>query len=393
MALHIKVEIVNPNDLLSGVPSSSTPQFSADTSKIIIQDSLFSSSKKTARLLQSLLMEKEPTSFVIITDSRVRRLYGQKIRELFAPIATTDLIAIPQGERSKTLDCCSEILLQLSKLKFDKNGVLVLLGGGVVGDLGGFVASIYKRGVRYVQVPTTLLAQVDSSIGGKTGVDMPWGKNQVGTIYQPLAVLIDPRFLDTLPERDILNGIGEMVKYGIIANERIFTSLQRKSEFHSLSKTLIDLIEPCCKIKARIVTEDEFEQNVRSILNYGHTVAHAIEASSNFRPNHGISVLIGMLCEGWIARQLGIFEKEDFEREEKLILRILPRRKTKALSLKETTKFVNFAFADKKNIGGKLMMSLPERIGRMHRTSEGSYKIEVPESLLKDAIVRLQSIL
>lgn len=395
MAPHTKIEIVNPNDLISGILPSSTPQVFAKTSKIVIQDNLFSSKKKIARLAQSLLTEKEPTSFVIITDSQVRRLYGRRICDIFESMARTNLVVIPQGEGSKTLDYCSKILSELSEYGFDKNGVLVLLGGGVVGDLGGFVASICKRGVRYIQVPTTLLAQVDSSIGGKTGVDMPWGKNQVGTIYQPIGVLIDPRFLDTLPDGEILNGIGEMVKYGVIASEKIFASLERESEFHLPSKTLIDIIKRCCKIKASIVTIDEFDQNLRSILNYGHTVAHAIEAGSNFKSSHGISVLIGMLCEGWIARQLGIFEREDFEREEKLILRILSKKEKKeALSSLETTEneILSFAFSDKKNIGGKLMMSLPERIGRMHKTSDGSYKIQVPEGLLKNAIERLGSI-
>jgi 3-dehydroquinate synthase len=393
MALRTKVEIVDSRSLLlSGFPSSSAPQVFAKSSKIIIQDNLFSPTRNIAKLLQALLGEKVPTSFVIITDSRVSTLYGRRIRNIFSSIARTDLIAIPQGEGSKTLDQCSKVLSELSKLEFDKNGVLVLLGGGVVGDLGGFVASIYKRGVRYIQVPTTLLAQVDSSIGGKTGVDMPWGKNQVGTIYQPLGVLIDPQFLDTLPDGEILNGIGEMVKYGVVANEKIFASLERESDFHSLSRTLIDLIEPCCKIKARIVTMDEFEQNIRYTLNYGHTIAHAIEASSKFRTSHGASVLIGMLCEGWIAQHLGIFEREDFDRQEKLILRILARNRRKALPL-ETSKIMSLAFADKKNIGGKLMISLPERIGRMHKSSQGSYKIQVSEVLLKNAITRLRSAL
>jgi 3-dehydroquinate synthase len=391
MVPRTKVEVINSNYFFSRLASSSTTGVFANSSRIIIQENLFSSSRKITRLLQSLLMEKEPTSFVIITDSRVQRLYGRKIRSVFASIARTDLIAIPEGEGSKTLDYSSKILSNLSQLNLDKNGVLVLLGGGVVGDLGGFAASIYKRGVRYIQIPTTLLAQVDSSIGGKTGVDTTWGKNQVGTFYQPLAILTDPRFLDTLPEGEVLNGVGEIVKYGVIASESIFSSIEQETDFHS--KSLIDLIEPCCKIKANIVTKDELEQNIRSILNYGHTVAHAIEAASNFRTSHGISVLLGMLCEGWIARQLGILAEDDFEREEKLILRILhSNKRTLSLEIREN-KILRFAFTDKKNLAGKLMMSLPVSIGRMYVTSEGSYKIQVPGELLRESIRRLQSCL
>lgn len=385
MAQHTKVNLVTPNDLLH--VRYTNPESSAQTCKILVQDGLFSS-RKIEELLRGLLV-KETASIVIITDSNVRRLYGPKIFDIFARIGKTNSVVIPQGERSKTLDQCSKILSDLSRLRLDKSGVLVLLGGGVVGDLGGFVASIYKRGTRYIQVPTTLLAQIDSSIGGKTGIDTPWGKNQIGTIYQPLGVLIDPKFLNTLPRREILNGIGEMVKYGVIASKKIFSSLETALDFRSASDDLKNLIETSCKIKADIVTRDEFDQNIRSILNYGHTVAHAIEATTSYRLSHGSCVLIGMLCEGWIAKELGIFEREDFERQEELIMRILPK-KMLSLELPED-RIVNFALGDKKNVGGKLMMSLPERIGRMHKTSEGSYKIQVPERLLSASITALRA--
>jgi 3-dehydroquinate synthase len=349
-------------------------------------------------LLEGLVLElfqRQLTSCVVITDSNVARLYSQEIVQHFSQIHKTSLIKLPPGEESKSIDSSVKILAQLAKLGFDKEGLLVLLGGGVIGDLGGFVASIYKRGVKYIQLPTTLLAQIDSSIGGKTGVDATWGKNQIGTIYQPIGVIIDPSFLKTLPEREFLNGIGEMVKYGVTSNARIFEELEGNSNFESLSE-LTHMIEPCVKIKAKIVSRDPNDSGLRSILNYGHTIGHSIEASSNYKASHGVSVLFGMLGEGWIAHELGLFQKDDFQRQELLIKRLLRKRNNNTqfraiLSLRHEM-LAKFALSDKKNAAGKLRMSLPDRIGRMHINEDGTFKIPVSLDLFKSSFRYMKSI-
>jgi 3-dehydroquinate synthase len=373
------------------------------SSIIFVRESLVLS-KKGSQLDQLvvplLLRGRNPTSCVVLTDLNVGKLYGSTIVQSFSRIARTDLIEIPPGEKSKTFATCTNILARLAKLGFDKDGLLILLGGGVVGDIGGFVASIYKRGVRYLQIPTTLLAQIDSSIGGKTGVDADWGKNQIGTFYLPDGVLIDPAFLKTLPDCEILNGLGEMVKYGVISSTKIFHQLEGKNNDHVESiSDIAPLIEPCCKIKARIVSKDPYDFGIRSTLNYGHTIGHAIEAASNYSISHGMSVLVGMLAEGWIAQELDIFENADFHRQERLVKRLLEnwrRRRKKGsisinLDMRDET-IARFALADKKNLGGKVRMSLPERIGRMHRGSDGSFKTPVPFNILKPSIRYAKSI-
>jgi 3-dehydroquinate synthase len=352
--------------------------------EIVIEEGLFFAKKRIiSRLLHSLLNTKS-SSFVIITDTTVRKLYGTRVLRELSKIAETHLIAIPPGERSKTMEMCMKVLADLAKLGFDRDGVLILLGGGVVGDLGGFVASIYKRGVTYVQVPTTLLAQIDSSIGGKTGLDTNWGKNQIGIINQPEGVLIDPTFLRTLPHQEILNGIGEMVKYGVISDAKLFGELE-KTDIQSHSD-LNKFIEPCARIKARIVSEDPNEQNLRSILNYGHTVGHALEAASNYSISHGIAILYGMLCEGWIAHKLGFFATRDFERQEALINKFLTGDNIAHVLRVRSDKIAHYALTDKKNVRRKIMMSLPQKIGKMHQTKEGDFKTSVPFNLLKPSI-------
>ncbi len=353
--------------------------------EIVIEEGLFFAKKGKIPLLLHSLLDRKPSSFVIITDTTVRKLYGTHVLRELSGIAETHLIAIPPGERSKTMEMCMKVLADLAKLGLDRDGVLILLGGGVVGDLGGFVASIYKRGVKYVQVPTTLLAQIDSSIGGKTGVDANWGKNQIGIINQPVGVLIDPTFLRTLPRQEILNGIGEMVKYGVISDAKLFGELE-KTDIQSYSD-LTKFIEPCVRIKARIVSEDPNEENLRSILNYGHTIGHALEAASNYSVAHGIAVLYGMLSEGWIAQKLGFFPAKEFERQETLINKFLTRDDLASVLRVPPEKIARYALTDKKNVRGKIMMSLPQKIGKMHQTKEESdFKTSIPFNLLKPSI-------
>jgi len=226
----------------------------------------------------------------------------------FEPVS----IVLPPGERSKTLASTSRILDVLAKHKFERRSMLLALGGGVVGDLTGFAAAIYQRGIPFVQVPTTLVAQVDSSIGGKTGVDHLLGKNLIGAFHQPKAVFIDPDTLQTLPRREWIAGLAEVIKYGIIADEAFFSFLEEsmskilKLEVDSVTYAIVR----SCQIKAQVVAEDERESDRRRILNYGHTIGHALESLAGYRGLiHGEAVGVGLVQEADLAVHLGICER------------------------------------------------------------------------------------
>jgi 3-dehydroquinate synthase len=331
--------------------------------------------------------EKSPSSIAIIADSNVARRYGSRLAGQFSKITKTNLLRFPAGEKNKNLRTASILASKLSKLGVDRYGLIVALGGGVTGDLAGFVASIYKRGIAYIQIPTTLLAQVDSSIGGKTGVDTDWGKNQLGTFYQPKCVLVDPSVLLTLPKSQLINGTAEMIKYGVIGDKNLFDGLSN-ADLQSV-RDLKKFIPNCCKIKAEIISKDEREENLRSILNYGHTVGHAIEAASQYSIGHGEAIVLGMLAEGWIARELGFFGEDDFERQ-KVVLQSFDVTR-KAVKLRQSD-LLRFARADKKVASGVMRMSLPERIGAMHRDSKVSYQISVTSDVFSRSIHYVQSL-
>ncbi len=259
----------------------------------------------------------------IITNTTVANLYRRKLDLLFKRHFKTLWITIPDGERHKNLATCEKILVQLSKLGANRSSCLLALGGGVVGDITGFVASTYMRGIRYFQMPTTLLAQVDASIGGKTGVDLPTGKNLVGTFYQPSAVFIHTNFLKTLPDREFRCGLAEIIKYALIRDQKFWGFLQdnvtkiRQRNAHVTTK----MITTCCKIKAQIVTADEREQGQRMILNLGHTLGHAIEVLSRFkRWSHGEAVAMGLVFAARLSHQLGV-SKKNLTPEIKALLR------------------------------------------------------------------------
>jgi 3-dehydroquinate synthase len=332
------------------------------------------------------IFENKPSSIVIITDSNVGKLYGDQVKRDLSNIAPTHVISIKAGERSKTIEEASNLLSKLASLNLDRNGIIIALGGGVVGDLAGFVASIYKRGVAYFQVPTTLLAQVDSSIGGKTGVDTEWGKNQIGTFYHPIGVLIDPSILKSLPESELINGVGEVVKYSVIASRKLFEHL---SGSKLNLQELTDLIPQCCAIKVNIVSRDPTEDNMRSILNYGHTIGHVLEASSRYSLSHGKSVILGMLAEGWISRELDFFKEDDYERQQELLQGLGVSTEHLKLKGKE---LVSLALADKKSSSGLIKMSLPEKIGKMHKTKTGSYRIPVSTQLFEHSLKYLNNL-
>lgn len=262
----------------------------------------------------------------VVTDRHVARLYLQgTLRSLRNAGYDATPIVLPPGERTKTLSTIAKVLDVLAKHKFERRSLLLALGGGVIGDVTGFAAAIYQRGIPFIQLPTTLVAQVDSSVGGKTGVDHRLGKNLIGAFYQPRAVFIDPLTLRTLPHREWIGGLAEVIKYGIIADEEFFAFLER--EISGLLKLepepVTRAIRRSCEIKAQVVAQDERESNRRRVLNYGHTIGHALESLAGYRGLiHGEAVGIGLVEEADLSRYMGLCGQEVVERIKSLVQRI-----------------------------------------------------------------------
>ena len=302
----------------------------------------------------------------LITNPTVGALYRERAEASlknagFLPI----VIEMPDGEEYKNLKEISKVYDRLLKERLERDSAIIALGGGVVGDMAGFVASTYLRGVPFIQLPTTLLAQVDSSVGGKTGVNHALGKNLIGAFYQPRAVYVDPNLLTTLDEREIRAGLAEVVKYGILWDSSFFEVLESKgaSLTDTSSDGIIELIERSCAIKAEVVGEDEREGGVRAILNLGHTFGHAIEALTAYsRYKHGEAVAIGMVMAGEFALKLDVCSADVPKRIEALLKAIgLP---TSVEGLEVSPKeFLEVMKLDKKVKAGTLRFVLPEVVG------------------------------
>ncbi|MDG6898624.1 MAG: 3-dehydroquinate synthase [Nitrososphaerota archaeon] len=342
-------------------------------------------------LVERLPRLEEASSLFIVTDSTVSRLYGMRLKaELAEVFRRVELVSFPPGEANKNIETAWALAARLNRLGADRESSVLALGGGVVGDLAGFVASIYKRGIEYYQLPTTLLSQVDSSIGGKTGVDAPWGKNQIGTFHQPRGVLTDPLVLRTLPRREIMNGIAEIVKCAVVADRRMFDRLSTLAGTET--RVPNEIIVDACRIKAAVVSKDETEAGLRAVLNYGHTVGHAIEGASDYRVGHGACVILGMIAEGWIALRLGILRRDDFERQSELLLRLSTGVEVGEANL-DKNKLLRFALADKKSSPSGIKMSLPAELGRMHTARDGSHRSPVSSETFKESIDYLAGVL
>jgi len=302
----------------------------------------------------------------VVTDKNVGRLFGARVmRSLKSAGLLAHLTIIPAGERTKRLRWVGRVLDDLVERRFERSSVLIGLGGGVIGDLTGFSAAIYLRGIPFVQVPTTLVAQVDSSVGGKTGVNHPMGKNLVGAFYQPRLVLMDIETLKTLPPREWLGGMAEVIKYGMIADEPFFTYLEQHMDalLEMKEDAVSHIVAQSCRIKATVVMEDERESDRRRILNYGHTIGHALESLGHYRTLiHGEAVAIGMAHEADLSRHLGWCSPDVVRRQRTLIQRTgLPVR------LPHTT-FSNLWNAmqhDKKVAKGRVFCVFPERVGQV----------------------------
>ncbi|MBN1662402.1 MAG: 3-dehydroquinate synthase [Deltaproteobacteria bacterium] len=302
---------------------------------------------------------------VVITDSNVSTLHGRAfLEEMKALGLSVELVEFPAGEQSKNMATMLSVIKKLFDLGVDRNSLLIALGGGVVGDMTGFMASIYMRSVPYIQIPTTLLAQVDSSIGGKTAVDLPDGKNLLGTFYQPKAVFIDTAFLETLPDQEYKNGVAEIIKYGIIDSAEFFDAQEAGAE--ALKKRdpaqLLRLVEQSCRIKKGFVEIDEKDTGIRHVLNFGHTIGHAIEAESDFRVPHGYAVALGMIAISRICEKKYDLSKSERERIERLIAAFdLPTSIPADIS---TEGIMLRLQGDKKKKDGKVQFVLIKNIGK-----------------------------
>lgn len=246
----------------------------------------------------------------IITDENLEKLYAVELNRSIQELGfDTEIISVKPGEESKSIETLQEVYRSLSIFKFGRQDLIITLGGGVIGDLGGFAASTYLRGVDYIQVPTSLLAQVDSSIGGKVAVDLPWGKNLVGSFYHPKAVFIDTELLKTLDERFFHDGLAEVIKYGFIRDEAIINELIKFNNDEELLNNIEEIIYKCCSIKKAIVERDEKDFGERMLLNFGHTLGHAVERYFEYKKySHGEAVAIGMV--GITRKSEGLFITE-----------------------------------------------------------------------------------
>jgi 3-dehydroquinate synthase len=303
---------------------------------------------------------------VLVTNPLVRGLYGQRAeRSLESSGLAARVVEIPDGERFKTLETLATILDAALARGVDRSSILVALGGGVVGDLTGFAAATLLRGVRLVMLPTTLLAQVDSSVGGKTGINRPHGKNLVGAFHQPSLVLADTAALGTLPEREYKAGLAEVVKYGIIIDEALFALIEREVARIGAREPelLATLVERSIAIKARVVEQDEKEEGLRRVLNFGHTVGHAIEKVTSYsRFLHGEAVAMGMVAAARLSRSLGVCGEDVPARVERVLRELgLDVELPTDIDRDAIVRAVSF---DKKTRGDRVVFVLAEAVGR-----------------------------
>ena len=304
----------------------------------------------------------------IITDTNVGRHFaGTAMKSLTTSGFVPVLVTVPAGEKSKRLGVVEECLDQLAAHRLERKSFIIALGGGVVGDLAGFVAATYLRGIPFVQVPTTLLAQVDSSVGGKTGVNLKSGKNLAGAFYQPQLVLCDLDALKALPEREYVSGLAEVIKYGIIDDAILFAQLERNLPklLQRDAAVLADVVARCCEIKADVVGQDETENGLRAILNFGHTIGHAIENSSGYgKFLHGEAIAIGQVAAAKLSHRILGLPSGDVARIEKMFVRAgLPVRIK--LNLASRKRLFAAMKLDKKVSGGQIKFVLAEKIGKV----------------------------
>lgn len=334
--------------------------------------------RRAGEKLVAILGGKRP--MYVVSSPGIRKHWGPALTETMDKAGVRfDFLDMGDGERYKTMQTVEELSAKLVKAGADRNSAIVAFGGGVVGDVAGFLASIYMRGIDVVQVPTTLVAQLDSSIGGKTGVNLPAGKNLLGTFHQPRGVLADPDLLSTLPEREYRSGLYEALKCGVIRNAAIFEFMEKKREaiLGRDGSALEWLITECVRVKAEVVTEDERESGLRRILNFGHTVGHALEAETAYKGFlHGEAVAWGMITASMIAAAMQKMDSVSAQRVISAVLAYapLPRISTRPRNVMRRLK------ADKKTVNGVVHFVLPTAIGTVEVVPD------VPERTVLQAV-------
>jgi 3-dehydroquinate synthase len=320
-----------------------------------------------AGVAQFVDVNQDDAHAVIVTDANVDDLYAEPVANALSEQGCeVDLLIVDAGEQSKSIDVAIELWDRMLDEGTDRKSTVVAVGGGVVGDLAGFVAATFARGLAFVQVPTTLLAQVDSSVGGKVGINLPGAKNMVGSFWQPRGVLIDVNVLQSLPEREFSAGMAEVVKYGVIQDADFFAYLERHVDAINArdAEVLTHIIQRSCQLKAEVVEQDEREETgVRAILNYGHTFCHAFEAATGYEELlHGEGVAIGMLCASRLAERLGRVDAAFTKRQLDLLESFgLPT----AVPEVAHDELIELMYHDKKVERGKLRFVLPSRLGHV----------------------------
>jgi 3-dehydroquinate synthase len=343
-----------------------------------------------------LAEKKYARAYAIITDTRVKSLYGEKLRDdMIKAGIPVILIDFPEGEHYKSSQTKVMLDEKLLEQKFGRDCAIIALGGGVVGDIAGFVAATYMRGIRYIQIPTTIVAQADSSIGGKTAIDYPQGKNLIGAFHHPFAVFMDVKMLESLDDRNYRNGLIEVLKHGFVKDKSFYdffimhldTILERKGDDYP--GVLVELMRRNSKIKNAVVSRDPKEINLRKILNYGHTIGHAIEHLSGFALLHGEAVAIGIAVEAFLSFTLSFSQKSTYIGQIEAIKKIgLPFLIPDTIS---TDAIIETMYLDKKTVDRKVRIVLLERIGKVKKSTHGSYVHSVGENELRRMIDRYRN--
>jgi 3-dehydroquinate synthase len=317
--------------------------------------------------LPEIILDKK---VAIITNPTVAGLH---LNYLLNKLKAKELkiITLPDGEEYKTMEYITYALDRMFDAKYDRNSLIIAFGGGVIGDMSGFAASIFLRGIDFIQIPTTLLSMVDSSVGGKTGINNKYGKNLIGAFYQPEIVYIDPYFLSTLPKREFSAGMAEVIKMAVMFDKEFFEKLE-KNELN-----IKEIIKRSVELKAYVVNQDEKEKGIRSVLNYGHTFGHVIENLTNYKTYlHGEAVAIGIIMANELSKELGFLSEEEADRIKKLLQKHnLPT----TYEIKDVEEFYKHFFADKKTLDNKIKFIIPEKIG----------KFKIVENIDKEKILKV----
>lgn len=330
-------------------------------------------------LLTEFLADKKYSSIALLTDNNTQN-YCYPLIESALPAHS--IFNIPAGEENKNLDSSTQIWEKLTELQFDRHSLLIVLGGGVLGDMGGFCAATYKRGIDFVLMPTTLLSQVDASVGGKLGIDFQQFKNHIGVFCEPVATLICPAFLETLPERELRSGFAEIIKHCLISDKNMWEMIRTRSlkEQH-----WDELIPHSVAFKKQVIETDPREKGLRKILNFGHTVGHGVESyflNTDNRLFHGEAIAVGMIAEAYIAQQKNLLSHPELIDIKNYLIRVYPKVSLPA----SFGQIMKLMLQDKKNKGNKILMALPDGIG------QARWDIEVSPAEVEEALNYYRSV-